>query len=598
MSERAAVKNNWAGAGGRFAGGAVLLVVITLLAYLPVYNATFYADDDGLVVHNDRLRTLDGLGEIWSDRQGTDGLYYPLTFTTYWVEYQLWGLDPRGYHIDNVILHVLNALLVWIVLRRLGVPGAWFAGAVFALHPANVESVAWVTERRNTLSSLFYLMSLLAYLHYRPLGRARSPGDGASGPTRRPWLKYGLSITFFLAALLSKTATLTLPAAILLLVWWKRGRVSLRDFWPLLPFFVLGLGLSLLTINLERSFVQEGGPGWGTYSVVDRALIAGHAVWFYLGKLLFPVHLAFHYPRWPIDAHAWRQYLYLVVTVAMLAAAFAVRRRVGRGPVTALLFFIGTLVPVLGFMNYFYMRYSFVADRVLYVPGVGVIALVVGAAVTGMRRLGAGAARAVPVFALVLIVVLGVGVWQRSSVFETPETLYRDVLAKYPDSWIAHFSLGCVLAANNRPEEAISELETALRLEPNHPATLGYLGVVFSQVGRYDEALAMYQEALRQNPNDVVIRTNLGLTYVQMGEYDKGIEEYAKALQLNPGYKPALDNLTRVVLYRVDALFKAGQTSEARDFAAKARALAERCGAHGLAGQIDRLVQQHRTPQP
>jgi Tfp pilus assembly protein PilF len=584
-------------AGWRLIGGAGLLLVVVCLAYFPAYRGGFYADDEGLLVRNERLHTPGGLGEMWSDLHGTDGLYYPLTFSTYWVEYQLWGLNPLGYHIDNILLHAINAILLWVVFRRFRLPGAWFAAAVFALHPVHVESVAWVTERRNTLSTLFYLLSLLAYLNFRPLTGARSKTEGRAVESRRAWLMYAASLLFFLAALLSKTFTLTLPAAILLLVWWKRGRLLWGDVRPLLPFFALGLAVSLLTVGLEKSLVQAGGPGWGSYSILDRTLIAARAVWFYLGTVLFPVGLSFHYPQWVIDARVWWQHLYVAAGIALIVVLFALRRRIGRGPVTALLFFVGTLVPVLGFINYFYMMYAFVADRFLYLPSLSIIALVAAGCTIGVKRLGPGVTRAAPAICVIVLAVLGAAVWQRSEAYKTPETLYRDVLVKYPDSWLGHHSLGCVLGATSRPQEAVPHFETAIRLNPNFPAIRGYLGVVYSQLGRFDDAIPMYTEALKQNPNDEVIRTNLGFTYVNLGEFEKGIKEYEKALQINPEYAPALKNLTQIVLYRIDSLFKAGQAEDAREFASEARALAVGLGAQPLVGQIDERVRRYETPQ-
>ena len=373
---------------GRSIAGAALLFVITFLPYIPAYHAGFYSDDMDNIVNNERLRTSEGLGQIWTDLRGTADIYYPLTFTTNWIEYQVWGLDPRGYHVDNVILHAVNAILVWLVLRRLGVPGAWVAGAVFGLHPAHVESVAWATERRNLLSGLFYLLSIFAYLGFRPIGGRRDGKTTADAPGSRSRLSYALSLVFFLAAMLSKTSALTLPAAILLLTWWKHHRLTWRDARPLIPFFAAALGLSLLTIGLERQLVRAGGPGWGTFSLLDRFLIAGRAVWFYLAKALFPVKLSFIYPRWTIDAHSWPQYVYTMSAIALAIVLFAARRRIGRAPLVAYLFFCGTLFPVLGFFNFFYMMMSFVADRFLYLPSLGVIALLVGGAASGLSTGG------------------------------------------------------------------------------------------------------------------------------------------------------------------------------------------------------------------
>jgi tetratricopeptide (TPR) repeat protein len=579
---------------------AVLLVLLPLAAYIPAYHAGFYSDDESHILRNERLRTTEGLREIWTDIRGTVNLYYPLTFTTYWVDYHLWGLNPTGYHTANIILHALNALLVWLVVRRLGIPGAWLAAAIFALHPAHVESVAWVTERRNTLSVFFYLLSILAYLGFRPLAAAGSPAYGEETVSKtavrierrvaRPRWMYALSLLSFAAALLSKTATLTLPAAILLLVWWKRGRLVRRDWLPLIPFFVLGIGLSLWTANLERTLIERGGPGWGAYSAADRLIIGGRAVWFYLGKLFYPARLSFIYPQWAVTGHGWAQYAYPIAVVAMGGALIALRRRIGRGPAAGFLFFVGTLLPVLGFVDYFYMMMSFVADRFLYLPGLGVIVLVAGYAGAVWGRLPARVRPAALAIVIALLGVLAMGTWRRSSIFETAETLYRDVVAKDPDSWAGHYSLGVVLAVGQRPAEAAPHLETALRLKPNFPSIRGYLGVVYSQLGRQEEALRLFHEALAQNPNDAEIRTNLGVALVTMGRYDEAIDEYAKALAIDPLYAPARRNFSRIVLHRIDRLAETGDTAGAAALARRARAIAVTAGAESLVAEIDRRV--------
>ena len=583
---------------------ALLLVLLPLVAYIPAYDAGFYSDDETHIVRNERLRTSQGLSEIWTDVRGTAGLYYPMTFTTYWVDYQLWGSNPGGYHTGNIILHALNVFLVWLVFRRLGIPGAWFAAAIFALHPVQVESVAWATERRNTLSSFFYFLSMLAYLGFRPLGSASRTRSGTPEPMkphqhpggRRSRPLYALSLVLFIAALLSKTFTLSLPAALLVVTWWKNGRLERRDWLPLVPFFVLGIGLSLWTAGLERTLIEQGGPGWGAYTSADRLLIAGRAVWFYLGKLLFPVDLSFVYPQWTIDAGAWGQYLYPVAVIVGVAAIYAARRRLGRAPVAGLLFFIGTLLPVLGFVDYFYMMMSFVADRFLYLPSLGIIALFAGYSADGLRRALPRARWVPPVAGVALLTALGLGTWQRSSCYENAETLYRDVLVKHPDSWAGHYSLGSVLAAAGRPDEALPHLETAARLKTNFPSIRGYLAVVYSQLGRHDEALRLFHQALDENPNDVEIRTNLGVALVNIGKYDDAIEQYGKVLEIEPGYTPALRNLTRIVLYRMEALSNEGEASRVTEFALRTRALSLSVGAHDLAAEIDRRLRTRPAP--
>jgi tetratricopeptide (TPR) repeat protein len=596
---------------------AALLLALPLAAYFPAYDAGFYSDDVSLVVQNERLRTAHGLEEIWSDVRGTDHLYYPLTFTTYWVDYQLWGTNPAGYHTANILLHALNSLLVWVLFRRLRIPGAWFAGAVFALHPVHVESVAWVTERRNTLSAFFYLLAFLAYLAYRPNGGSAFGGGGTAARARplpdaapdaapdnaprtatRRRCAYIASLIFFAAALLSKTATLTLPAAVLVVAWWKRGRLSKSDWVPLLPFFAAAVALSLWTAGLENALVERGGPGWGEYSLVDRFAIAGRAVWFYLGKVLYPVGLSFVYPQWSIGANGWVPYLYPLGVIALSAILLAARRRVGRAPASAWLFFVGTLSPVLGFIDFFYMMLSFVADRFLYLPSLGIIALAAGCAASGYTRLGTAARRLALALAVVLLAALAAGTVWRSSRFENAERLYGDVLANHPDSWAGHYGLGVVLAATGRPADALPHLETAARTKTNFPSIRGYLGVVYAQLARQEEALRSFHEALDQNPNDPEIRTNLGVALVNAGRYEEAIDEYRKALAVVPGYAPALRNLSRILLHRIDALSASGNRAAAAELARSSRALALSVGigAGGLVADIDRRLEALSTP--
>jgi tetratricopeptide (TPR) repeat protein len=347
---------------------------------------------------------------------------------------------------------------------------------------------------------------------------------------------------------------------------------------------------------LERKLVEEGGPGWGTFSLLDRFLIAGRAVWFYLAKTLVPIKLSFLYPRWSIDAHSWLQHLYPLSVIVLGVVFFAARRRIGRAPLAAFLFFCGTLFPVLGFFDFFYMMMSFVADRFLYIPSLGVIALVVGGAARGLKRMKPAAARTGPVLAFVVIAVLGSAVWQRVHCFRTPETLYRDVVTKYPESWLGHYNLGCILAGAKRSDEAIQHLEKALSMKTNYPAIRGDLAAVYAEVGRVGDAIPLFNDALRQNPNDVNILTNFGAMFVGTGKYDEGITQYKKALRIDPRYAPALRNLTRIVAFRIDGLFKEGRKEEARSFAEDSRAFAVRIGATDLVRQIDDLVRANVTP--
>jgi hypothetical protein len=330
--------------GVRLSPGVILTLIAlaTCLAYLPAMGGQVLWDDDAHIPKPE-LQSLNGLYRIWFDVRSTQQ-YYPLLFTWFWLQHQLWGDQMVGYHVINLALHIGAACLVYLILRKLRIPGALLATAIFALHPVHVESVAWVTEQKNTLSAVFYLAAMLAYLNFDET-RERS--------------SYFLAIVLFVAALLSKTVTVTLPPALLVILWWKRGSLQWkRDVVPLLPFFALSLVDGLLTVWVERKVIGAEGPDFDL-TIAQRFLLAGRASWFYLEKLLWPLDLMFVYPRWQLDPAQWWQWLYPLTAIAVLVALW-VMRRTSRAPFAAALFFLGTLIPVLGFLNVFFFGYSFV----------------------------------------------------------------------------------------------------------------------------------------------------------------------------------------------------------------------------------------------
>ncbi|MBI1784819.1 O-GlcNAc transferase, partial [Candidatus Sumerlaeota bacterium] len=246
------------------------IIVLTIAAYRPVFNAGFIWDDDKYVTENAALRDAGGLKAIWLDPAATPQ-YYPLVHTSFWIEYHLWGLNPRGYHAVNILLHAANGILLWLVLRRMRVQAAWFIGIAFALHPVHVESVAWITERKNLLSGIFYLLAHWAYIPFARLERAGEMAPPGAPPPARDWKSYGCAFLLYAAAILSKTVACTLPAAILLLIWWRRGRFRPDDLAPLIPMFALGIVMGVATAWLEKHHVGAVGGEW-SLTLVDRAL--------------------------------------------------------------------------------------------------------------------------------------------------------------------------------------------------------------------------------------------------------------------------------------------------------------------------------------
>ena len=509
---------------------ALGLAAVVFVAYQPVWDAGFIWDDNSYVTENTTLHTLDGLRRIWFEL-GATTQYYPLTYTSFWVEYHLWQLNPLGYHVVNVSLHALNAILVWLALRKLGVKGSWAAAAIFALHPVHAESVAWVTERKNVLSGLFYLSALLAYLHTNADFSAGIHSPTSDDALRKPSQLSWLALVLYLGALLSKSVTCTWPLAVLLLVWWKRGRLGWRNVYSLLPFFALGIASGLITMKLE-------GPV-RTFPVSERCLIAGRCLWFYLGKLVWPGKLAFVYPQWQIDPSSWAQYLYLLGAIGAIGGLWALRDQWGRGPLVAVLFFVVTLVPAIGFFDIYYYRYSFVADHFQYLASIGIIAL---ATCGGARLLRTRPAQGIG--AAVVLAVLAAFTSVRCRAFQDNVTLWEDTLAKNPDAFLAHNNLGRILVEQRHEYDlGIAHFREALRLRPDFREAHNNLGLALAALGRYEEAAWHLQEVVRLRPDDGHGHYALGNLYVRMQRFDEAVREYELATRYLPTLVEARVNL-------------------------------------------------------
>jgi tetratricopeptide (TPR) repeat protein len=512
----------------------LLLVVMTAAAYLPATRAGFVWDDDEFVENNETLRSIGGLCRIWFELGAQPYQYYPMVHTAYWIEYRLWGLDPAGYHIVNILLHAVSAILLWRVLIGLELRGAWVAAAIFSLHPVQVESVAWITERKNVLSGVFYFGAALAYLRWvqLPAGESRR---------RRPAWLYAFSLVLFLCALLSKTVACTLPAALLLVLWWKRGRVGRGDVAALAPFFAFGIALGLLTAVMERDLgIAE--EVWSR-SVIERCLIAGRALWFYAGKLLWPAQLLAIYPRWQVDAGAWHQYLYPLTAISVVVVLWLERGRIGRGPLVAVLCFAGTLFPALGFVDVAYMVYSFVADHFQYLASVALVALVTAVGHRAADGFGGWGRRIGMVVVAFALIVLGSLTWRHAQIYRSRETLWRDTIRNNPKAWLAHNNLGTELTSQGRLDEAISRYRQVLAIRPVSHFAHTSLGNVLSQQRRYDEAISHFQQALHIAPDHSETHTALGNALAMQHRMDEAIGHYRCALRANADSAPAHYNL-------------------------------------------------------
>jgi tetratricopeptide (TPR) repeat protein len=464
-----------------FFAGALALAALTLCAYAPALRGGFIWDDDTWITGNRLLWEPGGLWRIWFTTD-SPSQYFPLTSTLFRIQYSLWGADPFGYHAVNVLLHAGNAILAWRLLRRLALPGGWLAAAAFALHPVQVESVAWITELKNVLSTAFYLLAVLFWLRF----------DEGQGPARRRW--YALSLLAFALALLSKTTAVTLPPVLLLLAWY-RARGPLPRQLPLLaPYAALGLAMGLMTIWWERTH-QGAGSELLDFPLLDRLLIAGRALWFYLGKLAWPAPLTFSYPRWQIDAGDPRHYLGPAAALCAAAALWRHRRALGGGPALAGAFFAVTLAPMLGFVSLYTFLFSFVADHYQYLACLGPLALAAGllAALRGRPRFRS-ASTAV---AAAVLVAFGAATWNRTHAYRDRETLWRDTLAKNGQSWLAMTNLADELFAQKRYAEAKAYYERSLVLWPTSVEVLRNLGLICAREGDLGTATRIYVSLVR-----------------------------------------------------------------------------------------------------
>jgi protein O-mannosyl-transferase len=518
-------------------------VAATILAYQQAWRAGFIWDDDVYVTANRLLTAPDGLQRIWFSLE-SPSQYFPLVYTTFRIEHALWGLNAAGYHWINILLHAANALFLWQLLRGLRVPGAWLGAALFALHPVHVESVAWITERKNVLMGFFFLLALLCWTAF------------CEQRSRNKWRWYTLAIVCYALALFSKTTACTMPAALLLILWLKREPITWRRVVQVVPFVLLGIGMGLVTIWWERYHQGTQGTLFAI-GLPERFLIASRAFWFYLGKLAWPAHLSFSYPHWEISAINPTEYIWVAAIAALAAAIYFGRRWVGRSAEVALLFFLTTLSPVLGFIMLYTFRYSFVADHYQYLASIGPLALFAAGTTTAFGFLQRERTFLKPVICGAVLLLLGVRTWQQCGAYSNPETLWRAVISENPQSWMAHNNLGIALVQSGRIDEAFEQYHKALEINPGYGEAYYNLANALLRAQRVDDAVAHYKKALELEPRISAAHANLAAIFLRRGDLDEAIARFKQAVELENG------NATYHTLL-AGALRRAGQEEEAQ----------------------------------
>ncbi len=499
----------------------ILLILAVMAAYLPAINGSFVFDDVCWTTQIQHLlRDAGGLKRMWADTEALQQ-YYPLTGTSFWLEYQLWGFWTTGSHLINVGLHLISVFLFWRLLVRLRVPGAAFAAALFALHPVMAESVAWITERKNVLSQSLVLAAAVCYLRYADWG-----GDGSR---RSAW--YAPSLVLFAAAVLAKTLSVALVPALVVIAWWKGGLPQVkRHLLSLIPFAVVAMVLGLLVMHLEQDHIGARELHAGV-TVLERGLVACRVIWFYLGKLIVPVNLCLIYPAWDISSTSLQPWLWLLLTLAAGFSAWFWRAKIGRGAWAAIACYLVALIPVLGFVNVYGQAYAWVWDHWAYLPSLAFFALAGAGAEKLTRRLGRLEAG---LLACCVLAGLGVLTMRASEKFNSDREAWEDTLRCNPNCATAWHNLGYGLSNGGSYWAAISFYERAISLNPRAYESLFNLATCYDALGETAKAVQAYQRAISIRPDSKASWKNLGKDLLVLGKVAEARDAFAEFVKLEP----------------------------------------------------------------
>lgn len=509
-----------------------LLAGAIVVAYIPVWWAGYIWDDDAVFQRNPAVIHPEGLAQIWTGK-GAD--ICPLTLTTFWLEYRIWGDTPVLYHLVTLLFHLLSAILLWRVLRVLEIPGAWLGTALWAMHPVMVESVAWATELKNTESGFFYLLSTWYFIRLIKL-------DGAAA---RAWRRvYALMLLFAAMAIACKSSTIILPFVLCLVAWWLEREWKWWRVVQVMPIVLFSLASGLLamwTQQAEGAQVAILARSWP-----DRLATAADAVWFYLGKLLWPYPLEMTYPAWHLDTSSVLTYVPLAVLMILFSVFWLKRQTWGRPWFFALAYFLIALLPIVGLVNMKYFVYTQVADHFQYL-----------AAMAPLVLLGAGATRLFEFYApnqpnlrvataAVVLVVLGILTFQKASVYKDEETLWNDTLAHNPEAWIGYNNIGMQRVFAHQNDAAIPYFRKAIAINPNCDFAWNNLGASLCADGDYQGGIIAYQGAMKVDPENTALLINLGGAYMRLGRFDEALVPLKRALEINPKSVMALTSLGMV----------------------------------------------------
>lgn len=516
-----------------------LLVVVCLLIYVPSLGNGFIWDDDTNLYKNPWVQKTDGLKDIWFSSKIYQ--YYPVNFTFFWLEHKLWGLDPTGYHAVNLIFHILNVLLVFWVVRKLYSRLAFPVALLFAVHPIQVETVAWITERKNLLSLFFFLSAILAYLRFDSTKRIRD---------------YLLTAAMFVLAMLSKPVAVCFIFFPALYKWWKDGAVSRREIRLSVVFAAIGLFIALLTLYLKYHNVGAQGRGFDL-TFLERLALSGRILLFYPHKIIFPFDFIFFYPRWEVNVNVWWQWLFPLAVILISAALFIYRKKIGRGALALAIFYLISIFPVLGFLNVYGMNFSYVADHFSYLS-TPILLLLLCASLTSLSdrlkaRIGFLSSNAYKILSrgifIIIIIYMCAKSIELTKNYKNSRSLWLNLIRVNPRAWVAYSNLAAIYANTGRTEEALDSYKKAVAFNPNFESAIGLynaLGNLTLKMGKNKEARDSYNKAIEINPDskfNALSYYNLANAYYSIGSKAEAIKAYEKAIQVSPKYLDAINNL-------------------------------------------------------
>jgi len=518
----------------------IVLVLLALAVYLPSWRGGFLWDDDTSVTESEIVKDAGGWWKAWVAPPPSHPDYFPLTTTTYWMEWRLWGANPVGYRAFNILLHALCVLLLWRLLREMKLPGAWWAAAIFAVHPVNVESVAWIAERKNVLAMVFAIPAFQAFVRW---------------DTTRVAKWYWAALALFVAALAAKASVVALPVVFFAYQWWRHGRLPDRaELRAAVPFLAASFLFGILVLHFQhtRAMAEWQIPMGG---MVSRTCGAAQAYWFYLSKAVWPFGLTTIYPKWSIDPlQAW-QVVLAMGTALMVGGLWFTRAASLRALAWALTAYGLLLLPALGLIKMSFMRYSPVADHFQHLALPVIVATVVCGSEALLQRAGWFRKPRGVLFTAVAVILFGLS-WQRAGLHSSNGLLWQDSLAKNPASGASHNVYGAWLEKMNRFAEADTHFQAAVRLSPSDPLILNDIGIFAAKQGHHQDSIGWFLKAIEANPHRSDPYLHLARSRAELEDSDGALDALKRGAEACP------DNLS-LVSSAAAAFFVAGRAEEA-----------------------------------